>query len=126
MPRIEIQTRKKNIVKYPTYSAKDFFVLQKELSEYEVEKDLPLLEGGSEKVKFVPVEGIQKWLIKQGALLNREEWIIKDIPLYRELQDKLEQYASWCRRREYAQKHSLEDYNKMATETMTIVDDIPF
>lgn len=126
MPRIEIQTRKKNIVKYPTYSAKDFFVLQKELSEYEVEKDLPLLKGGFEKVKFVPVEGIQKWLIKQGALSNREEWIIKDISLYRELQDKLEQYASWCRRREYAQNKSLEKYADIAAETVVISDDIPF
>lgn len=126
MPRIELQQKEKNIVEYPVYSAKDFFALQAELSEYEIEKELPKIGGGFEKVKFIPVSGIQKWLIKEGALSDREEWTIKDIPLYRELQNKLEQYTYWCRRREYAQNQSLQEYSNMATETIAIIDDIPF
>ena len=126
MPRIELTKRKENAVEYPTYSAKDFFALQTELEEYAIDKELPKLDRTMEMVHFVPVSGIQKWLIKQGALANREDWTVKDIPLYKELQNKLEQYTNWCRRREYAQNQSLQEYSDMATETIVIADDIPF
>lgn len=126
MPRIGKPEYKKEAPDYPVYTAKDFFALEAELEKFAVDKELPKADKSLEMVHFVPVEGVQKWLIEKGALSNRKEWTIKDISLYKELQDKLNQYDSWCRRREYAQNQSLQEYSNMATEAMAIVDDIPF
>ena len=128
MGRIDKPEYKKETPRYPVYVAKDFFALESELAKFAIDKELPIVGNINKKemVHFVPVQGVQQWYIEKGALHSRIDWCNKDIPLYLELQNKLEQYYSWCRRREYAQKHSLEDYSKMATETIAIVDDIPF
>jgi hypothetical protein len=127
MPRIGKPEYKKEAPDYPVYTAKDFFALEAELEKFAVDKELLKYRITNEKeiVHFVPSEGVQKWYISKGALANQEEWCIKDIPLYKELSNKLEQYYSWGRRREYAIKHQLEDYGDL-TQQVQIVDDIPF
>lgn len=106
---------------YPTYSARDFFEIKAELEKYAIDKELVGRDGIKKMYHFVPVEGVQKWYIEKGALSDRSEWTIKDIPLYKELQEKMEQYDKWCRRVEYAQKNN-PPYGEMQdlTNKMTI------
>jgi len=128
MGRIDKPEYKKKESIYPVYIAKDFFQMERELEKYAIDKKL--LKPGNKKgerelVHFVPVQGIQSWYIEKGALSENKNWCIKDIALFRELQDKLYQYYSWCRRREYAIKHQTEEYGQLA-EQMQVIDDIPF
>lgn len=126
MGRIDKPEYKKKESIYPVYIAKDFFALERELEKFAIDKELPILKSKEkEMVHFVPVTGVQQWYISKGALSDRDNWTIKDIPLFKELQDQLQQYYSWCRRREYAIKHQTIDSGQMATQ-MQVPDDIPF
>lgn len=127
MGRIDKPEYKKKESIYPVYIAKDFFALERELEKFAIDKELPISFNSKERemVHFVPVTGVQQWYIQQGALSDRDNWTIKDIELFKELQDKLQQYYSWCRRREYAIKHQEVDSGQMATQ-MQVPDDIPF
>lgn len=128
MGRIDKPEYKKKESIYPVYQAKDFFQMEAELEKFAIDKELPKMgtkTGEKEIVHFVPVQGVQQWYISKGALSDRENWCIKNIDLFKELQDKLYQYYSWCRRREYAIKHQTEGYGQLA-EQMQVVDDIPF
>jgi len=127
MSRIDRPEYKKKETIYPVYTAKDFFQLERELEKYAIDKELPMVGNMKQKemVHFVPVTGVQDWYIAQGALSANKNWCIKDIPLFKELQDKLNQYYSWCRKREYAIKHQTEEYSELAQQ-MQVTEDIPF
>jgi len=126
MGRIDKPEYKKKESIYPVYTAKDFFALEAELEKFAVDKELPFFDSDKREIKhFVSTEGIQQWLIEKGALSNKKEWCVKNILLFKELEDKLQQYSFWCRKREYAIKHQNEDYDHLADQ-IEIVDDTPF
>jgi hypothetical protein len=106
MGRIQKKEEEKITIEYPVYTARDFFIMKDELEKYAIDKELKKKDGTFGMVHFVPVVGVQKWYIEKGALADREDWAVKNIPLFKELQDKMEQYDRWCRRVEYAQKHN--------------------
>lgn len=112
MSKIQKQQEEKVEISYPTYTAKDFFIIKDELEKYALDKEFKEKDGSKKMYHFVPVEGLQKWYIEKGALADREDWAVKNIPLYKELQDKMDQYENWNRRREYAEKHS-PDYKEV-------------
>ena len=98
----------KEVIEYPIYTARDFFIIKEELEKYAIDKEFTERDGSKKIYHFVPVEGLEKWYIEKGALSSLGGWTIKDIPLFKELQNKIEQYDKWSRRREYAQKNSLD------------------
>jgi hypothetical protein len=104
----EKQQEEEVTVTYPTYTAKDFFEIKAELEKYAIDKEFEEKDGSKKMVHFVPASGLRDWYILKGGLAPREEWTVRDIPLFKELQDKISQYENWCRRREYAQTHAPE------------------
>jgi len=92
------------------YTSKEFFDLERELEKYKETKLLPIGKGSKEleEVTFVTTKGLQKWYIDNGGLSNTEEWTVLDIYKFKELQDKMEQYDNWQKRRSYAIKKELE------------------
>lgn len=121
MPRPQKTEYKKPEEIKVEYTSKDFFDLDRELEKYKETKSLPIKKGSIERedVIFVTTKGIQRWYIDHGALSDKEEWTICNIPLYKELQDKLEQYDNWQKRRTYAKKKELEGLEELS-QTMQI------
>jgi predicted secreted acid phosphatase len=105
---------------YPTYIAKDFFQMEAELEKFAIDKEMKKKNGTMEMVHFVPTKGVQQWYIDNGALSNREDWTVRDIPKFQELQEKMDQYNTWQRRREFAQKKELEGLEELS-KSMQII-----
>jgi len=121
MPRPQKTEYKKPIIEKIEYSSKEFFDLERELEKYKETKSLPIKKGSLERedVTFVTTKGLQRWYIDNGGLADREEWTVCNIEKYKELQDKMEQYNNWQRRRDYAQKKELEGLEELS-KTMQI------
>ena len=108
------QTEPKNEeVESIIYESRDFFAIEAELEKFAIDKE-QTIKGVKQMVHFVPVEGIQKWYIMQGGLADREEWAVRDISLFKELQNKMEQYDKWQRRRSYAQRMNQQEVVELA------------
>lgn len=105
------EQQEKVIIEKLEYTSKEFFDLERELEKYKEIKSLLVKNGSIEKedVTFVTTKGIQGWYIYNGGLSDVEEWIIKDIYKFKELQDKMEQYDNWQKRRAYAINKELEN-----------------
>lgn len=95
------------------YSSKDFFDLERELEKYAIDKEQKI-KGVMTMVHYVPVKGIQQWYIDNGALSNIDQWTVCNIFLFKELQEKMDQFNNWCRRREFAIKQELDGYEELS------------
>lgn len=117
------QKEKSEPIVYQTYSSKEFFDLERELEKYKETKSLLINFESKERedITFVTTKGLQKWYIDNGALSDKDDWTIYNIPKYKELQNKLEQYENWQRRRSFAQSKGLESIDfgigRLDTET---------
>lgn len=100
------------------YTSKDFFDLERELEKYKETKSLPIKKGSDERedVTFVTTKGLQKWYIDNGGLSDTEEWTVCNIYRFKELQDKMEQYENWQKRRAYAIKKELEGLEELSEQ----------
>ena len=119
------QKEKPEPIVYQEYTSKDFFDLDREFEKYKETVSLPVKFGSEERedCTFVTTKGLQRWYIDNGALSNKEEWTICNIPKYKELQNKLEQYDNWQRKKEYAIKMDLKEKEKMVEQIQ--IKDIP-
>lgn len=104
----------------PIYNGKDFHILEDELEKYTIERNLTIA-GETRMVKYVPKDGLTQWYADNGA--TTEDFSIKDIPKFKLLQDKLNQYYDWLRRKEYAIKMQAEQFDEMVGVVNT---DLPF
>lgn len=119
MPRPQKTEYKKPVVEKPVYTSKDFFDMERELDKFAIDKEFKKKDGTMQMIHYVPTDGLKQWYIEKGGLSNREAWTVLDIPKFQELQEKMDQYNNWCRRREFAQKKDLEGYEELA-ESMHI------
>ena len=128
MGKIYEREKEKYVINYPVYTARDFFIIKDELDKYAIDKEF-LIKGEKKIIHFVPTEGLQKWFIEKGVLSNRKEWSVQNIPLFRELRDKIDQYYNWERRRDYAIKTQGSKEYESLVDQMDLnlsIDDIPF
>jgi hypothetical protein len=128
MGKIYEREKEKYVTNYPVYTARDFFRIKEELNKFAIDKEF-IIKGEKKMIHFVSASGLQKWYIEKGALSDKEEWTVKNIPLFRELQDKIDQYNNWERRRDYAIKNSDEGGYQGLVEGMDLnlsIDDIPY
>ena len=111
MPRINKAEERREKLNIPTYTAKDFFAMEAELEKFAIDK-AQMIKGELTMVHYVPVEGIQRWYINNSGLSDHEEWTVLNILKFRELQEKMEQYNNWIRRKEFAVKMKNIEYQQ--------------
>jgi hypothetical protein len=83
------------------YSNADLRILERELESYKL--DTPCLISGCTE-PYCGVKGEVQYFKDKGAMSDTEEWMIKDIPKYRELQDKFTQLRKLQVKTAYAKK----------------------
>jgi hypothetical protein len=111
MPKINKKEERIEKPNKPIYTAKDFFAMEAELEKFAIDK-AQMIKGELKMAHYVPVEGIQRWYINNGGLSDHEEWIVLNILKFRELQEKMEQYNNWIRRKEFAVKMKNIEYQQ--------------
>lgn len=128
MGKIYEREKEKYVPDYPVYTARDFFIIKEELNKFAIDKEFNI-KGEKKIIRFVPTEGLQKWFIEKGALSDTKEWTVKNVPLFKELRDKIDQYDNWERRRDYAIKNNDDGRYQEVAEEMDLnlsVDEAPF
>jgi hypothetical protein len=128
MPRIQDREKEKQTSIFPVYTAKEFFPLEAELESYKI--DIPTYPGNN-GVAYMGNEGLWKYYFDNGALSKRRYmngWTVSDIDKFKEVQNKLDQFNNWLRRKEYAIKMQGKDYDTLVDQIdlNLPVDDIPF
>lgn len=127
MGKIYEREKEKYVSDYPVYTARDFFIIKEELNKFAIDKEFNI-KGEKKIIRFVPAEGLQKWFIEKGGLSDTKEWKVKNVPLFKELRDKIDQYDNWERRRDYAIKNSDDGRYQEVAEEMDLnlsVDEAP-
>jgi hypothetical protein len=112
MPRIGESQIKKEIT-YPELSKQELHALDAELDKYAIEKEL-----SGKMIRYVPKEGIERWFFDRGA--TTETFSIKNIPLFKECQNRLEQHSRWLGRKEYAIKMQDKNYEEQVSKIGTL------
>ena len=110
MSRIQETKKQIYVPEIPVYTTRDFQELNSELEKYKINKKFKINQKDRE-VRYVPVEGLKKWYFDKGA--TTKDFAVINIPLFRELQEKLSQLNMWEKKKEYAIKMQLKDYEKM-------------
>lgn len=85
------------------YSNPILRILENELKDYAIDIPKP---SHTDQIPYCGVKGEHKWFIDNGGCMNEEEWIVKDIPKFKELQSKLTQLRKLQAKTEYAKKMS--------------------
>jgi len=121
MTKIQSDYEKKRIErKLPIYTKKDFLQLEDELEQYMIEKDFTF-NGETRSVRYVPLEGMTKWFASKGA--TNEKYEVRNIALFKECQDLMEQYNNWIKRKEFAIRMQDLHYEEMAGQVANNMTD---
>lgn len=122
MPKIHksYQDQKREELNMPVYTTEDFKQLETELDKYCIDKELTI-SGESRMVRYVPKEGMVKWFNDNGA--TNEEFAIRDISKFKLLQDKLDQYYNWIRRKEFASRMQYQNYESIVGSVVDRMED---
>lgn len=128
MPKIQERQKEKQVSIFPVYTAREFFPFEAELEEYKI--DIPTYPGNDGKSYF-GIEGQWKYFFDNGALSKQrymDTWCVSNIEKYKELQDKINQFNFWSRKKEYAIKMQGEGYETLVDQVDLNLpfDDIPF
>ena len=96
---------------YPTYSVQELMLLENELKPYRIEKQSTY--DRSRKVQYVPVDGLNKFYCDKGV--TDSKGVITDLSAFLKLDNKMEQYQNWKRKKEYAIKMETLELEKLET-----------
>ena len=114
MPKIQ-EKQKQIVEQFQQLTKQELHALDNELEKYSVTKPLEL-HGKSKDVTYLDNKGMIRWFYDNGA--TNEKFFIKDIPKFRYLQNKLEQYSTWIRKKEFAIRMNDENYRQIVEEQL--------
>lgn len=114
MPKIKsFKDQKREELNMPIWTPKELKEFDAELDPYMIEKELTL-RGETRMVRYIPKEGWEKFYFDKG--ICSKDFAIKDILKFRLMQDKIEQYHDWIRRKDFAIKMNEQNYESMVEE----------